>query len=105
MEFELGPETEKQIDHLYSTLEESMVHLRKVRENLWEEIKTIKGVTSNESDDYRDLVFSLGNIGSMLTDQFEKIREAIRWAMALPVCVFDISPKSEKREAVLSLKS
>ena len=105
MEFELGPETERQIDHLYSTLEESMMHLKKVRENLWKEIKAIKGIAGNESDDYRELVFSLGNIGKMLTDQFERIRDAIKWAMALPVCVFDIPSEAEKRGPVLSLKS
>ena len=38
MELRLGPETEKQIDQLYSTLEESLIHLRRVREHLWEEI-------------------------------------------------------------------
>jgi hypothetical protein len=104
MELKLGPETESQIDHLYSTLEESLIHLRRVRENLWQEIKTIKGVTSNDSKDYKDLVFSLGNIGSLLTDQFEKIRGAIRSAMALPVCIIDLT-ESRVEERVPALSS
>ena len=103
MELKLGPETENQIDHLYTTLEESLIHLRRVREHLWQEIKTIKGVTSNDSKDYKELVFSLGNIGSLLTDQFEKIRGAIRSAMALPVCIIDLTePRLDEKIPALS---
>jgi len=103
MELKLGPETENQIDYLYSTLEESLIHLRRVREHLWQEIKTIKGVTSNDSKDYKELVFSLGNIGSLLTEQFEKIRGAIRSAMALPVCIIDLTePRLEEKIPALS---
>ena len=106
MELQLGPETEKQVDQLYSTLEESLIHLRRVREHLWEEIRAIKGIDSHDSKDYRDLVFSLGNIGSLLTDQFEKIRGAIRSAMALPVCIIDLTePRLDERTPALSLKS
>lgn len=106
MELQLGPDTERQIDQLYSTLEESLIHLRRVREHLWEEIRTIKGVDSHDSKDYRELVFSLGNIGSLLTEQFEKIRGAIRSAMALPVCIIDLTqPRLDEKAPALSLKS
>jgi len=106
MELKLGPETEKQIDHLYSTLEESLIHLKRVREHIWEEIKTIKGITSHDSEDYKNLVFSLGNVGSLLNEQFDKIRGAIRSAMALPVCIIDLTePRKEEKEPVLSLRN
>jgi len=106
MELQLGPETEKQVDQLYSTLEESLIHLRRVREHLWEEIRAIKGIDGRNSKDYRDLVFSLGNIGSLLTDQFDKIRGAIRSAMALPVCIIDLTePRLNEKMPALSLKS
>jgi|GEM_PF-4035514 hypothetical protein len=106
MELKLGPETEEQIDFLYSTLEESLVHLKNVREYIWEEIKTIKGITSHDSADYKNLVFSLGNVGSLLNEQFDKIRGVIRSAMALPVCIIDLTEsRKEEKKPALTLKS
>ncbi|MBT3363567.1 MAG: hypothetical protein HN929_13435 [Chloroflexi bacterium] len=100
MEFQVGPDAEKELYNLYGILSEAQSHLEKVEEYLYQEIKVVKDVSRRGTEDYRDLVFSMGHLGVTLTKQCDKIREAIKATMALPVVICELTPKSRRRERV-----